>query len=467
MNQPSVLIVDDEPYMLELIETVVRDSCSRRTRAVSDPLEVAYLLDREVYDLVFLDLRMPGLDGLEVLGRIKRDHPQTEVVIITAYATVDNAVEALKLGAADLLTKPFDNQQLAAVLQRVLAWQEVKRENLALKRALAERFNLEQMIGSGRRMREIAAQAATLAQTTAPVYLQGEFGTGRSFFASAIHYAGPRAGGPLLSLDCASLADEEMERLLFGADQDSAEAPEGLLVQARGGTLHLHDPQRLPAQAQSRLADLLESGRLRPGGSPHLQSADLRLITSGERGLEEMEAQGSLEPRLAGLLARFPLGLPPLRARREDIPLFAGRFLEKYSKLYSKKIDRFSDRALKWLLAQDWPGNLRELENTIERTVLLSGRPVLEPEDLAPADYLSAVIFSLDPSVLDLPLDRALSEASGQFQRGFEERYLGHHLARQRGDLAATAAHVGLSPEDLSRRLARLDLRPDLYKTTG
>ena len=467
MSQPSVLIVDDEPYMLELIETVVRDTCSRRTRTVDDPREVAALLDHETFDLVFLDLRMPGLDGLEVLQRIKRDHPQTEVVIVTAYATVPAAVQALKMGAADLLTKPFDNQELAAVLTRVLAWQEMKRENQALKRALAERYDLERMIGGGPRMREIASQAASLAGTMVPVFLHGEFGTGRSFLASAIHYAGPRAGGPLLSLDCASLAPGEMGDLLFGRQGDPDQPPGGMLAQAGGGSLHLRHPQRLPAETQGRLADLLESGRYRPEGSAHLVSADARLIASAETGPEELAERGSLEPRLGGLLGRFPLALPPLRARREDIPLLAGRFLDKYGDLHSKRVERFSDRALKWMLSQDWPGNLRELENTVERAVLLAGRPVLEPEDLAPADYLSSVIFSLDPAALDLPLDQALAEVSGQFRRSFEERYLGHHLARSRGDLAQVSERTGLSRQDLGARLARLDLEPGRYSSGG
>lgn len=467
MSQPSVLIVDDEPYMLELIEAVVQEACSRRTRTVSDPREVAGLLDREAFDLVFLDLRMPGLDGLEVLGRIKRDHPQTEVVIVTAYATVPDAVQALKMGAADLITKPFDNQQLTAVLARVLAWQEMKRENQALKRTLAERYDLRRMVGGGPRMREIAAQAESLAGSLVPVFLHGEFGTGRSFLASAMHYAGPRAGGPLLSLDCASLSPDEMEDLLFGREADSPGPPSGLLAQAGGGSLHLRHPQRLPEQAQNRLADLLDSGRYRPEGAAHLVSSDARLIASAERGPEELVESGSLEPRLGGLLGRFPLAIPPLRARREDIPLLAGLFLDKYGALHSKKVERFSDRALKWLLSQDWPGNLRELENTVERAVLLAGRPVLEPEDLAPADYLSSVIFSLDPAALDLPLDQALAEVSGQFRRSFEERYLGHHLARARGDLDQVSERTGISPQDLGARLARLDLEPGRYSSGG
>ena len=451
----KILVVDDEPYMAELIERVVRGGTSYAVGKVSQSGQVLPLLESGLYNLVFLDLRMPGMDGMQLLKEIKRRHPQIDVIIVTAYGTVDTAVEALQHGAADFVTKPFVNQELLAVLERVIRLQDLTRQNLALRRALAHRYSLENLIGHGPGMKAVLAQAAEAAKSDAPVVLLGEFGTGKSHLARALHFSGPRAAGPFTELDLASCGSPEMERLLFGKRDEKDHENQGVLASAEGGTLHLAGVEYLPSNLRNRLADWLEQGLFRPPDARHLESSDVRLILSSEKEAESFNDDGGMQDRLALLAGRFILRLPPLRARREDIILLAGGYLEKLGRLYDKQGVRLSDGAVKWLLAQDWPGNLRELENALERALLLSPQPVIEAESLARPDALSSHLFSIDFLSLDQPFDQALDAAQARFRREFEEAYLRHHLQKSRGDLELAQVGTDLSPEKLRAMIAR------------
>ncbi len=453
---PRILIVDDEPYMLELLETIIRENTPYQVRGVSDPRRVPALLEDGSFDLVFLDLRMPGMDGMELLGRIKRQHPEVEVIMVTGYGTIAGAVEALQGGAADFITKPFPKKQLVMVLEKVIHLQELKRQNRDLRRALARKYDLGHFIGGGESMQALGREINRLAATTVPVFVHGEFGTGRSFVAKALHYNGPRAGGPFLDLVCGSVAPGDLVPLIFGSADP--EPRSGLLAQARGGTLHLADIQALPQPVQKRLARFLAEGSFLPQGAGERMSAEVRLVFSSDQGMAQLQAQGLVARDLASHLAGFQLALPPLRSRREDIPALAEGFLAKYREIYAKNLESLSREALDWLLAHHWPGNLRELENTLERAVLMATGPVIGLEELRPVDELSSSIFSLDAATLDLPREQALAAAWEQFQPEFMRRHLLHHLSRSRGDLAATARSLGLGQDELAREMERLGI---------
>ncbi len=457
---PRILIVDDEPYMLELLETIIRENTPYQARGVSDPRRVPALLEGGSYDLVFLDLRMPGMDGMELLGRIKRQHPEVEVIMVTGYGTIAGAVEALQRGAADFITKPFPKKQLVMVLEKVIHLQELKRQNRDLRRALARKYDLGHFIGGGEGSRALGEEIGRLAATMVPVFLHGEFGTGRSFVAKALHYNGPRAGGPFLDLACAAVAREDLALLIFGRAEP--EARPGLLAQARGGTLHLADLQALPRQVQKSLARFLAEGSFLPQGGGERMSAEVRLVLSSDQDLDQLQAQDLVDRELASHLAGFQLALPPLRSRREDIPRLVEGFLAKYREIYAKNVESISREALEWLMAHHWPGNIRELENTLERAVLMAAGPVIGLDDLRPADELSSFIFSLDATTLDLPRDQALDAATAQFQREFVRRHLLHHLSRNRGDLAAAARSLGMEQNELVQEMDRLHISPAL-----
>ncbi|MCB2185366.1 MAG: sigma-54 dependent transcriptional regulator [Deltaproteobacteria bacterium] len=452
--------MDDEPYMLELIETLLRDNTACQTRTESDPRAVLPLLASEEFDLAFLDLRMPGMEGLELLREIKKHHPALEVVIVTAFGTIPTAVEAMQEGAADFLPKPFNKKQLLLVLDKVLQMAELRRENLALRAALARRFDLGEFVGAGPVMRELARELTSLAGVREPVFLTGEFGAGKSFVARALHHAGPWAAAPFLHLAAGAVEPGELAGLLFGREVADGRTRPGLLAQAREGSLHLDEVEALPPAVQKRLAQVCAAGGGELLGAAAGPPALARLIFSSCRSLDELLAAGSLTQELYYHLARFPLAIPPLRARREDIPHLAGAFLQKFSEAHGTPPLSLGDTARQWLTAQDWPGNLRELENTLERAVLLSRRPVIGLAELSPPDQLPSLVFSPDYGVLELPLDQAWDQAVAEFRPAFEKQYLGFHLARVRGDVARAAASLGWSAGQLRSRAARLGLLP-------
>ncbi len=447
---PSILIVDDEPYMLELIETIIRQNTPYQTRTLQDPGGLADLLDQQSFHLVFLDLRMPGKDGMELLREIKSRHPQTEVVIVTAYGTIATAVEAMQQGAANFITKPFEKKELLLTMQRALDWRELKLQNQALRRALAEKYDLQQVLqGQSPRMRELARQAAQLDQAQVPVLLQGEFGTGKSFLARALHYGGPRAGGPLLTLACASLDPGELGRVLFGQGHEP-----GLLARAAGGTLVLEDLWALPLALQKRLAAFLERGRFQPLDASHQVSSDARLVATCEQDPARAIEEGRADRGLAYQLSGFILRLPPLRLRREDIPLLAQRMLDQFARSYGKEIEGIAPQALEWLQQQAWPGNLRELQSTLERAVLMAGGPRLQLGDLKPPQEVEEPGFSLEPGLLELPYRQALPVARERFEAAFRQRYLAHQLERHQGDVGQAARAAGLEEQEFRAMLA-------------
>ncbi|MEW5724673.1 MAG: sigma-54 dependent transcriptional regulator, partial [Thermodesulfobacteriota bacterium] len=458
--RPRVLIVDDEPYMLELIETILGQKDSFETLTVSDPFQVMPLLDRETYHLVLLDLKMPGLSGQELLKRIKEHHPHTAVVMVTAYGTIPVAVEAMQTGAADFLTKPFNKKELLRVVEKVLRWQELERENLTLKQALAEKYDFRYLAGDGPAITKVREDARNLAQTSAPLHLSGEIGTGKSYLAKAIHYHSPRNGGPFVDFTVSTVPAEQLAAVIFGQAPGGREQGPGLLGQAEGGTLYLADVPALPLALQKRLVRLIEEGEYEPEGSLLARRADTRLIFSSETPLGQPDRPGSLDPRFLLCLQKFPLNLPPLRRRREDIPGLARSFLHAFGKMYGKEVRDLEDEALAWLVSQDWPGNLREMENTVERAVVLAQGPLLGLADLRPAGREVPFSFSVNPDVFEMPHQEALETSLARFQQALEARYLSHWLQKYAGDLERTAARLGLSAAVLRKKLARMNLDP-------
>ena len=347
--------------------------------------EALDLLRRNPYDVVVTDLRMPGMDGIELLERIKAQRPDAEVIVITAYGTVQTAVRAMKLGAYEYLTKPFDNEELLLLLERIRKVREVMAENLRLRRRLEEKYRLEDMVGKSHSMQEVFRLIRTVAPSDSTVLLQGETGTGKELAAYAIHELSHRRNGPFVKVSCAALSRELLESELFGhvkgAFTSAVRDKPGKFELADGGTIFLDEVDDIPLELQVKLLRVLQEREFERVGGTRTLKVDVRVIAATKVDLLERVRRGLFRKDLYYRLNVVPIRLPPLRERREDIPLLVEHFLKHFGA--EGKIT-ISPEAMKLLMDYDWPGNVRELENLIERLVVVGAGPQVRPEDLPP-----------------------------------------------------------------------------------
>jgi len=347
--------------------------------------EALDLLRRNPYDVVVTDLRMPGMDGIELLERVKAQRPDAEVIVITAYGTVQTAVRAMKLGAYEYLTKPFDNEELLLLLERIRKVREVMAENLRLRRRLEEKYRLEDMVGKSHSMQEVFRLIRTVAPSDSTVLLQGETGTGKELAAYAIHELSHRRNGPFVKVSCAALSRELLESELFGhvkgAFTSAVRDKPGKFELADGGTIFLDEVDDIPLELQVKLLRVLQEREFERVGGTRTLKVDVRVIAATKVDLLERVRRGLFRKDLYYRLNVVPIRLPPLRERREDIPLLVEHFLKHFGA--EGKIT-ISPEAMKLLMDYDWPGNVRELENLIERLVVVGAGPQVRPEDLPP-----------------------------------------------------------------------------------
>jgi DNA-binding NtrC family response regulator len=379
---PRVLAVDDEPVVCESIRRVLSEEGYRVTTTTS-AREGIDLLVREVIDLVLLDIKMPDLDGIEFLRRARALSPETEVVIITGYATIDTAVEAIKLGAFDYLEKPVSPPQLIVAAARALERKHLIDVTRQLRSEIESRHRIGNVICSSPGMRKVMQLVAKVAPASSTVLITGETGTGKDVIARAIHYNSPRHQAPFVVADCASLTDSLLESELFGhvrgAFTGAIKDRKGLAETARGGTLFLDEISTISPHLQGSLLRLIQEHEIRPVGSDKPIPVDVRIIGATNRDLQELVRQGSFREDLFYRLSVFTLALPPLRERREEIPLLAHHFMSRFTEEVHKAVDGIAPQAMALLEAHDWPGNVRELENVIERAVLLTDSGVIGP----------------------------------------------------------------------------------------
>ncbi|HDI00705.1 MAG TPA: sigma-54-dependent Fis family transcriptional regulator, partial [Firmicutes bacterium] len=326
--------------------------------------EALELLGKKGYDVVVTDLRMPGMDGIELLERIKAESPDTEVIVITAYGTVRTAVRAMKLGAYEYLTKPFDNEELLLLLERIRRMREVMEENVRLRRRLEERYRLEDMVGKGHKMQEVFRLIRTVASSDSTVLLQGETGTGKELAAHAIHELSPRRDGPFVKVSCAALSRELLESELFGhvkgAFTSAVKDKPGKFELADGGTIFLDEVDDIPLELQVKLLRVLQEREFERVGGTRTIRVDVRVIAATKVDLLERVRRGLFREDLYYRLNVVPIRLPPLRERKEDVPLLMEHFLRK---LGAEGRIEMTPEAMKLLMDYDWPGNVRELEN--------------------------------------------------------------------------------------------------------
>lgn len=465
--EPRILVVDDEPHMVELIQTLIKEALGCQPDGVAEAPQVLSRLAGTPYDLVLLDLRMPEMDGMTLLKEIKTRHPATDVVIVTAYGSIPTAVEAMQQGALEFLTKPFSRTQLLHVVDKALRWRRLNRENRLLRKTLAEKYDFTILEGLRPESAAAAQRLRNLAGTDIPVFLTGEAGTGKSHLSKAIHYHSQRAGAPFVELVCSSLDASDLPGALFGCSLPEGGYFPGAIGRCHGGTLYLADIHALDPENQGRIMRLLEEDAYEPCGSLLSHKAEVRLVLSSDQDLMALASEGRMAWGLYHLLERFRFHLLPLRERREDLPALVTTLLERYARIHGRKITGVSQPAMEILHARDWPGNLRELENTIERAVVMADSATLEAYDILPLDDPHAFAFKTDARAFNLPFPEALKQSRRRFETAFERHYLLRCLLRYGGDLAEVAAHAALDLPELEKRLARMNLSPEGFPRPG
>ena len=382
-----ILVVDDESNARNALAEILKEE-GYSVETAADGFKGLSRFTDFGPDIVLTDLKMPGMDGVQLLKKVKEAEPGLPVIVMTAFGAVDTAVQAMRAGAVDYLTKPINADELLLVVERSLEQSRLRREALELRNQLSERYRFDTVIGSSPKMQQVFKVVAQVAPSRATVLLTGESGTGKELVAAAIHHRSTRSGAAFVKLHCAALAESLLESELFGHERGAFTGAErrreGRFEQANGGTLFLDEIGEISPATQVKLLRVLQEHEFeRVGGNQTLQ-VDTRLIAATNRDLREMVADGRFREDLFYRLNVINIHLPALRERPSDIPALATHFLRRFAEENAKKVDNVSDAALARLVGYSWPGNVRELENVIERAVVLAENGVVEPIHLPP-----------------------------------------------------------------------------------
>jgi DNA-binding NtrC family response regulator len=384
MAKTTVLVVDDDKALRELCLEVVKQ-LDFEGHAAEDATRALQVLETSQVDIVLSDVRMPERSGIELLKTIRQEHPDVAVLMMTAYGTIPEAVEAVKLGAYDYISKPFKVDDLRRLLVRLVEKQQLSAENRLLKEQLKSQHGFGDLVGSSPNMQNVYELVMKVAGRRYPVLILGESGTGKELVARAIHSHGPWRDKPFVPVDCgaltATLIDSELFGHVRGAFTGATQSRPGLLAQAKGGTLFLDEIGELPVELQSKLLRALQEREIRPVGANERTPLDARVVAATNKDLEKAIPEGTFRRDLYFRLNVVPIPIPPLRERKSDIPALAHFFLEKHGG-GREGITGFSAEALSRLVAYDWPGNVRELENCMQRAVSLGGPPLIQLRDL-------------------------------------------------------------------------------------
>ncbi len=442
----TVLIVDDEDATRSLCHDVVTDS-GLRTRTASTTEQALEILDQMPVDILITDLRVPQIGGLELLKRVRTNYPQTAVLVLTQYGTIESAVEATRLGAADYITKPFHIPELRSKLDRMIRLLDVDQENRVLRETLRTRPGFADLIGVSLKMQRVYRLIERVSQHAYPVLILGESGTGKELVARSVHFSGVRRNKPFIPVDCSSLVPTLIEAELFGyvkgAFTGALHAKQGLMEIADGGTLFLDEIGDLPFDMQAKLLRALQEKEVRPVGSTDRIPLSARIIAATNRDLDAAVRQGTFRQDLFFRLNVVQIKIPPLRERKTDIPILVNSFLEKFSET-NGRMRTISEDAIARMMAYDWPGNVRELENAIERAIALGSGPILHAGDL-PTNLQYGTGDRLPQNDELLPLDE------------LERRAILRALREAGGDKLAAARMLGIGKTTLYRKLKQYD----------
>jgi two-component system nitrogen regulation response regulator GlnG len=472
MTAARILVADDEPAIRWLLERLLRQAGHSVTVAEDGPTALARA-SAEPHDLAFVDVRMPGLDGLEVLSRLRAGAPDTAVIVMTAHGSVRAAVEAMQRGAYDYLTKPFDNDEVRLLVERALAARALAREVVELRTGIQEVWEFGALVGKSPRMQEVYKTIGRIAATDVTVLLRGESGTGKEVVARAIHHYSRRAGKPFVAVSCAAIPAPLLESELFGHERgaftDAHQRRLGRFELAHGGTLYLDEVGDLGPELQPKLLRVLQERQLERVGGTETLAVDVRVVAATHRDLEALIRDGRFREDLYYRLNVVTLALPPLRERLEDVPFLVDHFLAKYGRELGERA--LSAEALERLMGYGWPGNVRELENVIQHAMVMAGGGVILPEHLpvaaagSPPPPAAGTLEQLvERKLADCIQGLAQRESANLYDLmiGLIERPLLRAVLRETGgNQLRAAALLGINRNTLRKKLRQLGLAPD------
>lgn len=442
----SILIVEDEEVLRQSLAELLADE-GYDVHQAGDGKEAYDFILKQSVDLILTDIRMPNMDGIELLGRLQQTAPQTPVIILTAYGTVESAVAAMRAGAYDYLLKPVNFDDVLLKVERALEFGELKQTRQVMTDQLASESTFHNLVGEAQSMTKLFDMVRKLATVKTSVLIVGESGTGKELFARAVHYNGITRDKPFVAVNCGAIPDSLIESELFGyrrgAFTGAIRDKKGYFEAANQGTLFLDEISTLPLNVQSSLLRALEQRVVVPVGDTQPRPVDVRIVAASNQDLKQMVENKEFREDLLYRLDVVKLELPPLRQRKEDIPALVHHFLEKYTKQMNKRVLGLTNDAMRAMLAHEWRGNIRELENVIERAVIFAEDRHIETEDLP---------FAIPGLVHDD------SESLKEAMRQFERHHIIYCLKRHNYDKAETAKHLDIGVSSLYRKLDDLDI---------
>jgi two-component system, NtrC family, response regulator GlrR len=460
MKRRILLVEDDQIFLRPLQRTLEVEGYD--VMVVTSGEEAIDLLKKDDADLVLTDKRLPGMDGVDLVRRLKAEHPDQAVVVMTAYGTIESAVDAMRLGAADYLVKPFETAEVLMVVRHAIEFQELRAANRATLRRNQEQFTLRNVLASSEAMQEVFELLRSVAELDTTVLIHGETGVGKELLARSIHFSGPRRDKPFVAVNCAAIPAELFESELFGfrkgAFTSASETRRGFFQMANGGTLLLDEIGEMPLALQSKLLRAIEERRVTSIGSDRAVEIDVRFIATTNKDLQAEVERGAFRRDLFYRLSVVPIRVPPLRERAGDIPLLAQHFLEVSARRSKKPMRAIAPAAMQALCRYAWPGNVRELENVIERAVIV-----------AKDDTISDVerFLTAGPERPRVDLSLPFRDAKTRVVEEFERAYIAGVLELEGGKLTAAAKHADMDPKNFWEKLVRYGLRRPASAPSG
>jgi len=455
----TVLVVDDEANMQTVMRMVLEDAGYAVLTAASGEEAVRHI-DKPELDVLLTDIRMPGMGGEALVTRYRAERPDVPVIVVTAHGTIKSAVKTISAGASDYLSKPFEPEELEIAVHNAVKLRDILRENQRLKAAVSESLAGKQLLGDSPATRHLAEEIERVAPYKTNVLIMGESGTGKELVARTIHQQGPRRDRPWVAINCSAIPRDLMESELFGyvkgAFTGANQARLGRLEQAQGGTLFLDEVGDLDLALQTKLLRVLQEREFSPVGSDQVRKVDVRILSATNRDLKEMVSAGKFREDLFYRLDVYTITVPPLRERREDIPLLARTFLGQLAAETDKPVCEISPEALEVLGRYPWPGNIRELRNAIERSLLSCRGDTIEAQDLP---YAILRGTGAAPPGSDSPLDMMGSADLDAWLESVERRAILQALEQSGGVQAAAARRLGISERSLWHRIKKLKIQ--------